>query len=316
MAELIIESQGHMKRGARHYRVDSFPCAIGRGFGNTIILEDPFVAAEHIVIEKSDDGWRVRQLDQINAVQFRGKPVKETEFLLHSGDEIILGKTALRFYAPTHPVAPARKLHDARGGLTDIGLSLLMLCGLLIFLLAVLVTNEYFNISDDLRFHRLIADNLPVLASALVWSAFWSLLAYVVRRRTDYLYFMALFVLYLLLDVVAETVIDYLAFNVGNTWLPDLVSYTTGGVLLASLLYFNMGRAFNLSARRRVVIANMFAWVFVLVVGFFVYGNYEEFNPDPHFSTVLKPPGALMVEPQLAEDFLNDTTLLFDKPDD
>lgn len=315
MAELIIESQGHMKRGTRHYRVETFPCTIGRGFANSIILEDPFVAAEHVVIEKAEDGWRLRQLDQLNPVQQRGKTIRDTELLLHSGDEIVLGRTSLRFYAPQHPVAPTRKLHDTRSGFMEISQSLLMLCGLLLVLLFALVFNAYFINSQDIRLHRLIAENLPVLGSALIWSALWSLLAFVVRRRTDYLYFLALFVVYLLVDIAIEDMIDYLAFNAGSLWLPDLISYVVAGVLLASLLYFSMGRAFNASPRRRLVLSNVFAWTFVVVIGFFVYGNYEEFNPDPNYSAVLKPPFALWVQPQPADEFLNDSNLLFDKLD-
>lgn len=43
---------------ARH-RLERFPVNVGRGYGNDVILDDPKVSAEHLRIERREDGTLV-----------------------------------------------------------------------------------------------------------------------------------------------------------------------------------------------------------------------------------------------------------------
>ena len=57
MAQLIVEIHDTHRRLPAYRHITRFPLSIGRGYTNDIILNDPFVAAEHIVLEVAEDGW-------------------------------------------------------------------------------------------------------------------------------------------------------------------------------------------------------------------------------------------------------------------
>ena len=70
---------------------------IGRASECTVALNDPRASRRHAEIRPRDDGFVVVDLGSMNGTRVNGVPVHE--HLLHDGDEISVGATAMRFEA-------------------------------------------------------------------------------------------------------------------------------------------------------------------------------------------------------------------------
>ena len=68
--------------------------SIGRARDNTIVVEDPRVAARHALIEQSPSGFRLRDLGSRDGTFVRGQRVREANLI--EGDEIVVGLECFR----------------------------------------------------------------------------------------------------------------------------------------------------------------------------------------------------------------------------
>ncbi len=306
MTLLVVEVTDSHRRNSVYHSFDHLPVAIGRGYGNDIILSDPHVCAEHLIVNQNEQGWQVQDLDTRNGVVFQNQKNHDSFISINSGDELVIGKTRLRFLNPGHPVEAARLLHD-RSSLYDAFRSLAMVWGLLCLLVIGYATDTYLASSTEVHLERLLADSLPLLAGVLIWSAIWALLAYIVRRQIYFYYMMLVSVVYILADVMLENFMGFLAFNLNNMLLSQVLSYITGGLLLAALFYASMHRALTLSKRRRLLLANIFSWAIVAVVLLVVIANRPGFNRNPEFPAELKPPFSRWVAAKNIDAFMAET---------
>ena len=313
MAELIVEIHDAHRRMPAYRHIARFPLSIGRGYNNDIILNDPYVAAEHLVIDTAEHGWVLRQIDMTNPPHYRGSALAQDTCEIHSGDELVLGKTLIRFFSPQHEVVPARKLHDTLAGFMEMTREFGVVSALLLVLWLAQMFNEFLVTSENTPLQKLAANTLPVVGAALMWAMMWSLIAFVVRRKTDYLFFLSVTIFYFLADMVLESGIDYVAFNTRDVYLTELMSFIVGGVLMTLMFYVSMGRAMTLSTRRKLLLSNVFAWTLVAVIGFVMQANRPGFNPDPEYPAVLKPPFAQWAETHSMDNFLKESEKMLEE---
>ena len=233
-----------------------------------------------------------------------GKSVVEKN--IKSGDEVVIGKTHLRFMSSGHPVAPAKVLHD-KINIIEAVRAMSFILVLLCLLIVAFAGYDYMSLSDEVHIDKLIASTLPVIGGVLMWAAIWSLLAFIARRKLYFYYFLTVSTIYVLADLVLELIIGIVSFNVINTLISEALSYFTGGLLLVAFFYASMHKAFAISKRRKFVLANLFSWGLVAVVLFVVYANKPEFSRKPEFPVELKPPFARVVSAESVGEFMAET---------
>src|SRR5438874_8869717 len=68
---------------------------IGRASLNHIVIDDPAVSAQHAIIARSADSYRLQDLHSTNGTRVNGLPVTEVE--LKDGDKILFGSVAAVF---------------------------------------------------------------------------------------------------------------------------------------------------------------------------------------------------------------------------
>ncbi len=68
---------------------------IGRASLNHIVIDNPRVSAQHAIIARSADSYRLQDLHSTNGTRVNGRPVKEVE--LKDGDKILFGSVAAVF---------------------------------------------------------------------------------------------------------------------------------------------------------------------------------------------------------------------------
>ncbi len=114
-AQLIVE----VTDGAGNVRLEVIArdsVTLGRGFGNRLILTDPFVSPRHARLYRNGETWLVEDLGSRNGVSYRppGRRARRREVTvataLESGGELTVGRTRLRVFTPSHAVAEARPL--------------------------------------------------------------------------------------------------------------------------------------------------------------------------------------------------------------
>ena len=93
--------------GARKLPITDKPITIGRHPTNVVCLPDGMASRYHAVIEKGQDGLRVRDLDSSNGTKVNGQVVKT--WRLGDGDVVQIGKSTLTVHAPSMAPAPKTK---------------------------------------------------------------------------------------------------------------------------------------------------------------------------------------------------------------
>ncbi len=88
---LIYRGEG---KGSR-FLITSEGVTIGRSTGSSIFLDDVTVSRSHAVVEKRVVDFMLRDSGSLNGTYVNGEPA--TEVVLHSGDEIQIGKFHLLF---------------------------------------------------------------------------------------------------------------------------------------------------------------------------------------------------------------------------
>ncbi|MCW8854385.1 MAG: FHA domain-containing protein [Gammaproteobacteria bacterium] len=310
MAELIVEVQDESRRNRHYYPVESFPVKIGRGYGNDVIISDPYVCPEHLIVDRDEQGWLVRDLESENGIQGQ----QETVIRADSGDALIIGHTRIRLFTPDHPVKPARSLRE-KHNLAGFVTGLAIIWSVLTVLGAGYYVDLYLSTSGKIETDKLIAGSLPILGGVLFWAGLWSLLSYIVKRKLFFYFQLTVSSIYILLTIVTENLVSYIEYNISSMIVVESLSYISSGLLFAVLLYFNMKKALSLPAKRQWLMAHIFSWGLVGVSLFVVMANKPEFNSNPEYSSVLKPPFSQWVSADDLDHFLDDSEKVIDFED-
>jgi len=92
-------------KGVRQVPLASGPLTVGRNFTNLLVLEEPMASRFHCVLEKTGEGWLVRDLGSRNGTKVNGAIINSS--LISNGDVIMIGKTELKLMMPAPAIAEA-----------------------------------------------------------------------------------------------------------------------------------------------------------------------------------------------------------------
>src|SRR5262245_9871007 len=98
------------RSGVVHTRVrlGELPLSVGRGYGNDIILDDPYVDARHARITFDDSGALILEdVGSLNGLALPGNTARVTRVAVRAGAEVRVGRTTLRFRDPNESVPAA-----------------------------------------------------------------------------------------------------------------------------------------------------------------------------------------------------------------
>ncbi len=77
------------------YRLEEPETAIGRHPDSDIFLDDITVSRRHVVVDRDDDGYALRDVGSLNGTYVNRKRVDDAR--LHHGDEVQIGRYRLSF---------------------------------------------------------------------------------------------------------------------------------------------------------------------------------------------------------------------------
>ncbi len=293
-------------RVTQRFAVEALPLTVGRAYTNRIILDDPFVSPEHLVIDLAAEAGaqlRASDLESVNGLRALPGGKRVASLALVSGAMFQIGHTILRYREISEPVAPAAL--DTGGRAPRLPPLILGLASLLALLAALLL--EYYSASyERFNFARAFSDSLTTVSIVFTWAGLWSLLSRVVLGRFYYAEHFALacgaILLSLFLNLSAEWT-EFLFPAVPGLWTASLVG---SGALVAALVFGHLGWASSMLRRSRSWVA---LGISVAVIGAGVIAEYagrDAFSTEMDYSGVIKPINPRWVPTVSIDQFLGD----------
>jgi hypothetical protein len=279
-------------------RLDTPAFTLGRGYGNDLILDDPYVDARHARITRTAEGaWQIEDLGSLNGlIALRPESSSATHQVsvpVQPGTQVRVGRTTLRFRDPDEPVAAA--LPDvtepaSRAGLTSRWLTTSWVrLGMPACALGTIALYTWLHSFERSSGSDAFTAGLVFLFGAALWAGVWSVASRIVVHRFHFLEHVA---------VISAIVLAGLASMIFSEWaaflFPDnvLLSPLGGALMLvtvAALVAGHLALASTMTRRRRWN-AGMVTSGVLLALGLIAsLAADDTFSDVPEFPGVLKP---------------------------
>ncbi|NBD13997.1 MULTISPECIES: FHA domain-containing protein [Corallococcus] len=273
---------------ARH-RLDTLPVTVGRGYANDIILDDPKVSAEHLRLERREDGAVVlHDVGSVNGT-FSVEPWAALKELVITPDaRVSVGDTVLRFRPRTFvvedtvvneaPAAPREHFFE-RPRAFALAMQALVVVSFL---------SERMTQFQKTDWGDLILSSVLPLGLALLWAGGWSLASRIARRSFHFRVHATLGALLLLGFAVAPPLFALLSF-----------SFSLGAGLgfvrtLAILALMGWGLYWHLRYVTRWRAKRLVRGLVIASVGVLVLTNVTQLLGNEAFSEALEFPRSLL----------------------
>jgi hypothetical protein len=172
MDEVInVEVLGRHGEVTFRHAARALPVRIGRAYDNDLILEDPYVAPHHVVVERSPTGeLEIVDAGERNGLFRAGSGHRLTRERVDPAVRYRAGKTWLRVRSSAHPVAEELIEHDTGGLRAWVG-------ALMAVLAAAAVARFYAWSSIDERTEpaKLALAPVAIVLALFLWSGAWGL---------------------------------------------------------------------------------------------------------------------------------------------
>ncbi len=174
-----ILSHHHREVLARH-RVEKPEFSIGRGYDNEVMIDDPYVAARHLLIRPDDTGALVAEdLGSANGTFVVRSRRRLQRFRINSDRPIRIGQTHLRIRRAEHPVPQERHLPTRVPSWPVTAL-------LGIAMIVVLLASQWLQEKSESQLHRYVETGLLWVGIAVGWTAIWGVVCRVFSRRARF----------------------------------------------------------------------------------------------------------------------------------
>jgi len=311
MAQIVIEIVSPGLR--REFRKFDIPdVRVGRGLQNDLILSDPFVSAEHILIRQEDNGsWTVEDLGSENGIFLKKYSQVVQVARIQSGDEIKIGKTRLRIFAAHHKVGPTRLLATKDAFLKRLNRPWSVWVAIAgVFVLYAM--ESHLASVENLTLRKLSASSIVILLSIVIWASIWAFVGRLIRHKASFPLQMTITCFYFILLIPFNETVGIIGYLTSSSFVMLWTTEVLMGILFVLLLMAHLAVATNLSFKARIISSTLLTFI-MLSTGSFIYMAYkDDFWPDPKLHGVIKPPLVKIVPSQPINLFLKDSNKIFD----
>ncbi|MDF2179992.1 FHA domain-containing protein [Aliiglaciecola sp. CAU 1673] len=309
---IVIERLSGDNRQMTHYRFDKPSVSVGRGYGNDIRLQDPYVCAEHILIEtQPEDGTiLVRDLGSMNGMLVNGKPCVEAKVMPE--DVLTLGKTRLRLFDSHAKVAPTLRLSVVEAKLAFLSDWRFALLIALLYA-ASLSYQTYTHTFKEFEFSSLVPRLLGEFVVLSVWPLLFGLLARLYKQDARLTNQFALLWSVALCGLALSWLNRWLQFNFPQLPLWYWVETLVAGGLFFVLLWTSLLIAFHQSLARRNRIALGATLIMLSLLLGWKQLNQASFSPSPQYRFSIMQPGYSLGEGMQVDDFIEQTDALYQR---
>jgi FHA domain len=257
---------------AARFRIAASEARIGRGYDNDVIIDDPYVAAQHLRVFRDEAGQLVAEdLGSANGTFLDGGRQRLERFVVDGKHPIRVGKTHLRIRDVNHEVERERVAATEWETLpvaaaAALGASLLGLSALQIWLVQ----------TAELRASSYLAPLLGIVAMVLVWAGLWALLSRIFSGSAHLLRNLLIALAGGLVFSLYHELARLLAFS-WNWSAASTYQYVVSWSILAAVCFLHLrevGRT-RLKLKAAIVVA-----LFVVAIAFQTLQRSEAFSDD------------------------------------
>jgi hypothetical protein len=170
-AVMWIEVLARHGEVAERHRIDTPSARIGRAFDNDVVIDDPHVAAHHLLVSRGEDGVLVAEdLGTLNGLHAEHATSRVHKLALAGAPGLRIGRTVLRVHDAALAVAPERLLAPPRAHAT-------WGAALTAALFAMLLALNWLNLTKEASASLVLLPLLGLATAVAAWSGFWSLLS-------------------------------------------------------------------------------------------------------------------------------------------
>lgn len=312
MAALILEIRRKHSDRVEYAHLDALPIHIGRGYGNDLILDDPYISPRHAILKTADNGWLLEDNDSENGIRLGENGVAiEGSASVQAGDLFALGETQIRIVTPEMQVEPTRIQHSVAWYLHLLTHpAVAWLLGLLACLAVGLAS--YLETSTAFEFKELAVTVAVMLFVQLLWAGGWAFAGRTLKRKPHFHRQLSIFAAYILLSIPLDTLVEYLEYLTNSLLVGEVLSYLMSMVPFAIVLYLSLWIATAMQKRRRMLTAGLVTALFGLFALSIGMDSTSSVETRAEYSTALKPPFAPTVPAVAVDSFFADSAKLIE----
>jgi hypothetical protein len=305
--EVIVEQLGTTNNVLERQKFDSRTVSLGRAFDNDVILSDEHVDANHARLKVDEDGrlW-LEDLGSVNGIRRPRHKAHIDRTQVRSGEVFLMGRSRVRIYLGTHPVAPAVRIRLSEVFLLWLGKpQVTVMLGLLF--LAAKVLGTWLSTIGEFRWSQVIERNLGEVLTFLALAVGVYFLSVLFRRGGNFLAHLSLLILVFLLSSLLEFSVGVAFFNAGDRWYPTLewLDAARGYLMLFVYLWSILYLAFHTPLMRRTLVSSVVVAAVIGVNNLPQDESVRNFVNQQTFPLKQKwlPPSLLLVQPREAAEF-------------
>jgi|GEM_PF-1084637 len=292
---------------------------IGRGYGNDLILQDPYLDADHLDVEyrPEHDVFSITDLHSVNGTSLT-KPTRKISAVepvaVMAGKIVCAGKTHLRFLDKRHNLPSALKL-----SLFEPAFALLASWWVSVLCIAAIMMLTYFSayLTDPFSEKLLKEMNLVVafIVAAIAYGALWVLMARINRGEGRFLLNANILLLMLVFDSLIQLLMPAYSFNLA--WLVSSVYVTLvlTFFLIAVVVFISAKQTLHLSTRAAAIVASALGFLFIMTdVSKLLFP--PDFRPIPAYNMTVVTPSLQLRGGVSEQEFLDKAQAAFVVSDD
>jgi len=312
MVKTIIEISS--AAGIHYQKFDTPFIRVGRGYQNDLIIADSHVSAEHLVISTGDEGWIVEDLGSENGVFVKKHSKVLKQARLESGDEIRIGKTRLRIVSPSHPVGQTKPLVRKNIFLKKISHPF-SAWAVVLLMIALYALEEYLMTPRNLSIWKLTSGAVVIVLLVMIWGGVWAFVGRLTKQKARFFAQLSLGALFFILLIPLGNFSTHLGYFASSRVVEGVSSAILSAVLCTVFLVGNLAIATNISLRKRIWVASSVSLVIISIAMLLYFTAKDEFNPNPNFYAVLKPPLIKISYSKSINKFFEEGAMVFDIQD-
>ena len=178
-----VEILSRQRDVVARFRLAGPEAHIGRGYDNDVIVDDPYVAAQHLRVFRDESGQLVAEdMGSANGTFLDGGKNRQARIVIDGKHPIRIGRTCLLVREISHAVEPERIVRPEWRILP-----IVLAAALAFALLAIGVIEVWLAQVSEPRASYYLTPLLTVTAAVLVWVGIWALLSRIFSGRSHFL---------------------------------------------------------------------------------------------------------------------------------
>jgi len=311
----FLDKRGNVRE---RVRIDSFPATLGRSYANAVIVDDPFVNAEHLRFSvDSEGGIVVEALNTENGTWLATSRKRIERHTIPAGGEAVIriGQTILRLRGEDFVVKPAvlsRPRFGPSGWLIENGVTAFLIFAAS-FGLCILAFAQ--SISKKVIWSDLTGKSLFLLIIFVVWTTFWSFLSRLVTHSFRFMTHLAVSGIASIAFFALIIAVEYFEFLFSWPTAARVVNFVGMVIVFSLLLYTHLSVMSESSRWKRLLSSILIGAAILSIVLLIRYTKGKEFSTELQFSSVIKPIGRTWVRTVSSDEFFGDLRSLKTKID-